>query len=81
MKVPCLLVACICKRAVDPICVMQGYTEKFSSLFEVFLGLDQVLYMFEHLLIFGNGPGIGLPYEGENWIMFNGGGESIEFFV
>ena len=81
MKVPRLLVACICKCAADPICIVQGYAEKFGGLFEVFLGLDQVLYMFEHSLIFCDGLGIGILYEGENWIMFDGGGESIEFFV
>ena len=81
VEVPCLLVACICKRVADPICVMQGYAKEFGGLFEIFLGLDQVLYMFEYSLIFDDGPGIDFPYKGKNWIMLDGGGESIKLFV
>ena len=51
VEIPRLLVTCICKCVADSICVVQGYTKKFGSLLEVFLGLDQVPYVFEHLLI------------------------------
>ena len=65
----------------DPICVVEGYAEKFCGFLEMFLGLDQILYMFEHTLIFDDGPGIGFPDEGENQVMLDGGGKSIELLV
>ena len=80
-EVPCLLVACICKCAADPVGVVEGYAEKFSGFLEMFLGLDQVFDMFEHALIFDDGPGISFPDKGENWVVLNGGGESIELLV
>ena len=81
VKVPRLLVACICKRAADPICIVEGYAKKFGGFLEMFLGLNQVSYMFEHTLIFDDGPGIGFPDKGENWVVLNGGGESIKLLV
>ena len=48
VEVPCLLIACISKCAADPIRVVKGYAEKCGGFLEMFLGLDQVSYMFEH---------------------------------
>ena len=78
VEVPRLLVACIGKRAVDPIGIVEGYAEKFSGFLEMFLGLDQVPDVFEHTLIFDDGPGIGFPDKGEGQVAFDGSGESIE---
>ena len=81
IEVPRLLIACICKRAADPIGVVEGYAEKFGGFLEMFLGLDQVTNVFEHTFVFDDGPGIGFPDEGKNRVAFNGCGKSIELFV
>ena len=81
VEVPRLLVACISKHVADPICVVKGYAEKFGSFLEMFLGLDQILYMFEHTLIFDNSPGVDFPDEGENRVALDGGGKSIKFLA